>query len=220
MKIEVNSEINQKHDKKKCSRKDTLLDIYRITCREFNRKVHRSHMSLHFQTSDIIIPNDRGSLGSIKKQEGKERKQEKLIECRHLLGRHYHLSPSGVASLYKFLYVLGSSITKRTRGTDTTARTLNRGGDRDARKSLEGGGVRSFVVSFVRRSVGSFVRPSVRPSVVSFGGTGPVIGPKLLAPLDRPKIIHPHVPRAQSQTFLCDILCCRYLYLIHEVKPA
>lgn len=79
---------------------------------------------------------------------------------------------------------------------------------------------RSFVRCFFRPSVGRSVRPSVRPSVGSFGGTGPVIGPKLLAPLDRPKIIHPHVPRAQSQTFLCDILCCRYLYLIHEVKPA
>lgn len=93
---------------------------------------------------------------------GREREQEKLAERRTLVRGYYHLSPSGVASLYKFLYVLGFNITKRTRGTDTTARTLDRGGDRDARKSLKGGGVRSFVVSFVRRSVGPSVRPSIR----------------------------------------------------------
>lgn len=80
--------------------------------------------------------------------------------------------------------------------------------------------IRWFARSFFRSFVPSFVRPSEHSSVRPLGGTGPVIGPKFLAPLDRPKIIHPHVPRGSSQTFLCDILCCRYLYLIHEVKLA
>ena len=128
--------------------------------------VARTCPSLHLQASDIIISSNCGSSGSIEKRgAGEERKQEKLAERRHFLGGHYHLFPSGVASLYKFLYVLDFSITKRTRSTDTTARTLDRGGDRDARKSLEGGGVCSFVVSSVGRFVRSFVRSSIRPSV-------------------------------------------------------
>lgn len=75
-------------------------------------------------------------------------------------GPHYHLPPSGVASLYKFLYVLGFGITKNLRGTDTTERTRCRG-DRDALKSLFGkveACVLSFFLSFVRPSIRSFVR--------------------------------------------------------------
>lgn len=145
-------------------------------------------------------PRDTISETVVAGERTKRGRREKLAESSSFVRGHYHLSPSGVASLYKFLYVLGSRITRRyrQRSTQKHAHGAAMIAMLESLSKVEA----CVVPSFVRPSGRPYVRPSVRRSVhpfFSFGGTGPVIGPKLLAPLDRPKIIHPHVPRARAK---------------------